>query len=87
MLASSAQEERTMGKSIYGAFTLLVVVNGQDVRIQCSMCGTIRSDTVDRAGRTEAAMQLHIERHIHYIAERDRAYNPVRPEIPDPRQD
>jgi hypothetical protein len=71
-----------MGKPVYGAFTLLVVVNGQDVRVQCSQCGTIRRDTVDRANRSEAAMQLHIASHIQFISERDLNYNPVREEQP-----
>lgn len=59
-----------MGNPVFGAFTLLVVVNGQDVKIQCSICGTIRDDTVDRSDATEAAMTLHIASHIHFIAER-----------------
>jgi len=68
---------------VYGAFTLLVVVNGQDVRVQCSMCGLIREATVDRSESTEAAMRLHIASHIHFITKRSEHYNPVR----QPQQD
>lgn len=76
-----------MGKLVYGAFTLLVVVNGQDVRVTCSMCGHIRSATVDRANTTEAMMLTHIANHIHWISERNDHYNPVRPpqQTDDPR--
>jgi hypothetical protein len=63
---------------VYGAFTLLVVVNGQDVRVQCSMCGLIRESVVDRSEGTEAAMRAHIASHIHYISKRAAHYNPVR---------
>jgi hypothetical protein len=70
-----------MVNKVYGAFTLLIVVNGQDVRVQCSLCGTIRRDTVDRSVATEAALQLHISSHIHYISQRSETYNPVRPPI------
>jgi len=59
-----------MGKPVFGAFSMLVVVTGQDVRVSCSICGVIRDDTVDRGVSTEAAMQLHIASHIHFIAER-----------------
>lgn len=76
-----------MGQSVFGAFTLLVVVNGQDVRVQCSICGTIRDDVVDRADATEAALQLHIASHIHFIAERTaydrRAFDRSRPDVED----
>jgi len=73
-----------MGETVFGAFTLLVVVNGQDVRIQCSICGTIRDDTVDRAEAAEAAISLHVASHIHFIAERTtsdrRLFDRQRPE-------
>lgn len=58
-----------MGHPTFGAFTLLVIVNGQDVGVTCSLCGEVRSSTVDRSESTEAAVQLHIATHIRNISE------------------
>lgn len=58
-----------MGKPMFGAFTLLVIVDGQDVTVSCSVCGPIRDATVDRSQATDAAMRMHIESHIRSISE------------------
>jgi hypothetical protein len=58
-----------MGTDIFGAFTLLVVVNGQDVVLTCSQCGVIRRDTVDRRMRVDAATEAHVAFHIQSISE------------------
>jgi uncharacterized Zn finger protein len=65
-----------MGHDVFGAFTLLVIVNGQDVTVQCSVCGQINASTVDRAERLEARMRVHISSHIHFISQQ------LRPEAP-----
>lgn len=57
-----------MGRSMFGAFTMLVVVDGQDVTVSCSCCGVIRDATVDRSEATDAAMRMHIESHIRSIS-------------------
>jgi len=72
-----------MGKPVFGAFTLLIVVNGQDITISCSVCGTVRESTVDRAEATEASARLHIASHIRQIAVGD--VPPGRGGFPAPR--
>lgn len=58
-----------MGTQLFGAFTLLVVVNGQDVTVTCSSCGVIRTSIVDRSTATDAALRTHIESHIISLSE------------------
>jgi len=57
-----------MGRPMFGAFTLLVVIDGQDVKVSCSVCGLIRDSTVDRSAATDAAGRAHIESHIRSIS-------------------
>lgn len=58
-----------MGDHIYGAFTLLIVVNGQDTTVTCSLCGVIREGTVNRAANDEAVAEIHIASHIQKIGQ------------------
>lgn len=71
-----------MEKSVFGAFTLLLVVNGQDIVVTCSLCGVVRRDTVDRRMRVDAATEAHIAFHIQSIAE---GYPDRSPFSSDPR--
>jgi hypothetical protein len=63
-----------MVRSVFGAFTLLIVVNGQDVQVTCSVCGLIRDATVDRSQATDAAGRMHIESHIRSISSTGEAH-------------
>jgi len=74
-----------MGRDVFGAFTLLVVVNGQDVTVTCSVCGIIRDSTVDRSAATDAAGRMHIESHIRSISATGEAHKAgwtVKPPFP-----
>lgn len=53
---------------VFGAFGLVIVVNGQDVAYSCTVCGPIGTSTLDRIEEPAVYLTRHISSHVRAIS-------------------